>query len=115
MLKEVLGAALFLAALTLAGCSGQDEGKKVSAQEFGDDWPFTVASVELFCEPNPPKAFVKAPDGSFYALNAGAKKVATERGWLEVKTILKPSRWMKEVPADYSTIAQKAIDLCPQP
>ncbi|AHD17271.1 hypothetical protein C163_16595 [Pseudomonas sp. FGI182] len=114
MLKEMVGTGLLLAAFALVGCSGQDEGKEVSAKDFGDDWPFTVSSVQLFCEPNPPKAFMKAPDGSFYALNASAKRFAQQRGWLEVKRVLKPSRWIEGVPADYLTISQQAIELCPQ-
>ncbi|WP_137109051.1 hypothetical protein [Pseudomonas asiatica] len=114
MLKEVFSGGLFVVALTLAGCGGGDKGKEVSAKDFGDDWPFTVASVELFCEPNPPRAFVKAPDGSFFALNASAKRLAQERGWLEITTILKPSRWIKEVPADYSNISQHAVEICSQ-
>ena len=113
MLKEVFRGGLLAVALTFAGCGG-DKGKEVSAKDFGDDWPFTVASVELFCEPNPPRAFVKAPDGSFFALNASAKRLAQERGWLEITTILKPSRWIEEVPADYSKISQHAIEICSQ-
>lgn len=115
MFKEAMRAGLVLVALALLGCSAGDKSEEVSATDFGEDWPFTVESVELFCKPHPPKAYVKAPDGTFYALNASAKGAAKEHGWSDVGAILKPSRWVKGLPADYSSVSQRAIDLCPKP
>nr|NLU60050.1 DUF2511 domain-containing protein [Pseudomonas sp. BIGb0427] len=46
----------------------------MTSQEYGEDWPFTVESVELMCEPGPPKALLKVPDGTVYALNASASQ-----------------------------------------
>ncbi|QPG61226.1 DUF2511 domain-containing protein [Pseudomonas sp. BIGb0427] len=113
MLKRTLVPAAFL--LLLAGCSAENKQQVVTSQEYGEDWPFTVESVELMCEPGPPKALLKVPDGTVYALNASASQLAKERGWSDAHTISKPSRWVKGTTMDYGNISQRAIALCPQP
>lgn len=108
----LIGAGTFLA---LVGCGADSKTETVSSKDFGDSWPFTVESVELSCEPNPPKALMKTSEGTLYALNASALKIASERGWSDARDLAKPSRWIPSVKMDHVSISQRAIDLCPAP
>ena len=101
--------------LALGGCEAESKTVTVSSKDFGDDWPFTVESVQLLCEPNPPKALLKTSDGTVFALNAGAIKIAKERGWSDARDLSKPSRWVPSVKMDHVSISQRAIELCPAP
>lgn len=115
MLKGMLAVIGTGVLLALAGCGADTKTEMVSSKDFGDNWPFTVESVELSCEPNPPKALMKTSDGMLYALNASALKIASERGWSDGKDLAKPSRWVPSVKMDHVSISQRAIDLCPAP
>lgn len=115
MLKRMLAVIGTGALLALAGCGADTKTETVSNKDFGENWPFTVESVELSCEPGPPKALMKTLDGTLYALNASALKIASERGWSDARDLAKPSRWVPSVKMDYVSISQRAIDLCAAP
>ena len=103
------------ALLALGGCGAESKSETVTSKDYGDDWPFTVEQVQLLCEPNPPKALLKTSDGTVFALNASAIKIAKERGWADARDLSKPSRWVPSVKMDYVSISQRAIELCPAP
>lgn len=111
MLAVIRTGALFL----LGGCGVESKTETVTSKEFGGNWPFTVESVELSCEPTPPKAMLETSDGTVYALNASALKVTNERGWDDARDLAKPSRWIPSVRMGHVSISQRAIDLCSAP
>ncbi|WP_395602863.1 DUF2511 domain-containing protein [Pseudomonas sp. A1230] len=113
MLKGMLALIGICTFVALAGCGADSKTETVSSKDFGDNWPFTVESAELSCEPNPPKALMRTSDGTLYALNASALKIASERGWSDARDLAKPSRWVPSVKMDHVSISQRAIDLCP--
>ncbi|MDQ3913925.1 MAG: YebY family protein [Actinomycetota bacterium] len=58
--------------LLLGACSGAgQEGQKVTADEFGNDWPLTVDEGYLNCEGAGAVTFTD-PDGNTYAVNGTA-------------------------------------------
>lgn len=61
--------ALIGSALWLASCAAP--GEVVAEEEYGDDWPFTVAEVRLWCQP--PGAVMVRADGTTYGLNGPAQ------------------------------------------
>ncbi|RTY63915.1 DUF2511 domain-containing protein [Pseudomonas veronii] len=87
----------------------------VSSEDFGDAWPFTVDSVDLLCDGPSPKALARTADGTVYALNGNARRIAKIRGWADGQDITKPSPTMPAVKMDYSNIVVLAQDLCPKP
>src|SRR3712207_2618332 len=60
------------ACLVLGACSGGGEGEKVTADEFGSDWPLTVDEGHLNCEGAGAVTFTD-PDGNTYAVNGTAQ------------------------------------------
>lgn len=48
-------------------------------EEYGDAWPFTVASGTLACDE--PQLVTFTADGTTYALNGAAAGAAAARGW----------------------------------
>lgn len=109
MRNVIVGSAF---ALLISGCGASDDGLKVTQAEYGEAWPFTVDSLVLLCDENPPKALAKTIDGKVYALSGSAKSKAKEHGWLDGYTITKPSKWVPSVPMDYSDIVQRAQGQC---
>lgn len=67
----IVGAALVLvlSALLAAGCTAP--GEVVTREEVGDDWPFMVDEVRLWCQP--PQAVMVRADGMTYGLNGAAR------------------------------------------
>lgn len=98
--------------LMISGGAASAGELNVTSAEYGDTWPFTVDSVVLLCDENPPKALARTPDGSVYALSGSARSKAKTQGWLDGYTITKPSKTMASVPMDYSHIVQRAQELC---
>ncbi|WP_085598182.1 MULTISPECIES: DUF2511 domain-containing protein [unclassified Pseudomonas] len=98
------------AALVLAGCGGEHV-VTVGQAEYGEKWPFTVATVELVCQDGPPSALAKV-EGQLYALNGSARSRAAQNGWLDGRDITKPDPAMPTVKMDYSEISTRALKLC---
>jgi hypothetical protein len=93
----------FFAALVLASCS--QEALKVTEEEFGDSWPFTVPSGAIFCDG--PGAIFYTNDKAF-ALNGAANM----QGYLTIDRISRsdPNSPMEKMPS--AALLQKAIDFC---
>lgn len=74
-------------ALALTACGGSDTGDDsstitVSASDFGDEWPLTVDSGTLRCEP-PSAVVFETDDGREYAVNG----MAATNGYDEIEPI----------------------------
>lgn len=106
---------LMAAFVASAGAVADVRVHTVSSADFGDTWPFTVASVDLICDGPPAKALARTSDGTVYALSGSARSAAKSRGWADGRDITKPSLTMPAVKVDYSNIVQIAQDLCPKP
>lgn len=72
-----VGAGLSAILIFTAGCGSEDasDGQSVSRDFIGeDDWPLTVNSGEIRCQPSPGgPAITFIVDGKTYALNGTAK------------------------------------------
>jgi hypothetical protein len=88
-MKRALALALML---MVAACDGGSSGLRVTASEYGEDWPYTVDSGTLECDRD--AATFTDPSGTKWALNG----VAMSRG---VKS-MDDSIWL----ADEETMAQ---------
>ena len=60
-----------IAIVLLASACVPDPGQEVTAAEYGDDWPFTVAAGRVDCLPSGSLVFVA--DGTPYALTGLAR------------------------------------------
>lgn len=61
-----------------------DPGELISVDEYGDDWPYTVESGRLYCDP-PESNVVMEVEGKVYALNGRAMGNAKRRGYLNAR------------------------------
>ena len=114
MLKGTSESLLFTALLAvgLAGCGADEKIQRLTSQEYGAAWPFTVSSVDLLCDGPSPKALARIDNGTIYALNGSARAIAKERGWADGQEITKADSSMPGVKMDFSDIVQRAQALC---
>jgi len=61
-----------------------ENGVLITKAEYGADWPYTVDSGLLHCDPPGSNVVLKA-EGKVYALNGRAMGNATERGYLNAR------------------------------
>ncbi|MEQ8324362.1 MAG: DUF2511 domain-containing protein [Vicingaceae bacterium] len=87
-----------------------DSSKRLTASDFGDEWPFTVESGWIECNDDPFVIVFKA-DGHRYALNDAAR--ATEK-YEDVSVIVKedPNYPGSQVKMDVSIIEFEGLKLC---
>lgn len=76
-MRTTLNFIVLLAFLT--ACS--ERGEVITQEEYGSDWPYTVTSGRLYCDP-PGSNVVMESGGKVYALNGRAMGNAKERGYL---------------------------------
>lgn len=80
---------LFLAVLiSLAACGKDPATRAVTAAEFGERWPLTVAAGTLECV-EPHGAVVLHANGQTYALNGIAGNMRPRKGWRVLEEIWK--------------------------
>lgn len=115
MIQGMKFAVLTAGLVAAFNCAADVKVHTVTSTDFGDAWPFTVESVDLMCDGPSPKALARTPDGTVYALNGSARRIAKDRGWADGFDITKPSSTMPAMKMDYSNIVQIAQDLCPTP
>lgn len=78
---------IFIVLLLLAaGCS--DKGELISQEEYGSDWPYTITSGHLYCDP-PGSNVVMDANGKTYALNGRAMGDAVNRGYVVARDTIK--------------------------
>lgn len=114
MLKGISESLLFTALLAvgLTGCDADQKTQRLTSQEYGAAWPFTVSSIDLLCDGPSPKALARIDTGTVYALSGSARAIAKERGWADGREITKADSSMPGVKMDYSDIVQRAQALC---
>ncbi|MEG5170868.1 hypothetical protein [Microcoleus sp. B3-D7] len=86
-LKRYVAIGLLLLA---TGCV-QKNGRPVSQEEFGQQWPLTVPRGTLLCVQRTfeaPSVIFISPDNKKYALSGGAE---ISGGYLQIYSILKPA------------------------
>ena len=104
---------IILAAVLLGGFYAfslfQTSGQKVSAADYGDDWPFTVSEGYIDCKKEMALTFESG--GVVYALNGVAS------AWLDAEDL--DSIWLPDpkypdfkLKKDYSDIFEAAERLC---
>lgn len=71
----------------MVGCGdGSDDGSiEIAKPQYGAEWPFTVESGRLRCDPGSHVVFVA--DGTAYAINGSAKGAAARNGYANVDAI----------------------------
>ncbi|ANF85146.1 hypothetical protein A7J50_1723 [Pseudomonas antarctica] len=111
-MKRMTLSIVVLAMLASGVCGAERKSLKVSSKDYGDDWPFTVASVDLLCFGPSPKALARTSDGTVYALSGSARSHAKDHGWSDGEDITKPNPTMPSIKMDYSDIVQRAQALC---
>lgn len=79
----------------------------VSREAFGADWPLTVDSGILRCEP--PQLVVIDTGGTTYAVNGSAK--GTKR-WADADTITAPHPSIVGGRMDVAPLISRGLDLC---
>ena len=100
-------------------------GIRVSEEEFGEDWPFTVPEGTLNCEKGPVDApefswFTFEHDGTTYALNSVVLgTVGGRKGWSDVQPIWKqylrtttPGVPDLKIMVDISPMVRLAMEQC---
>ena len=96
--------------LSLAGCS--DKGEVVTRDEYGKNWPYTVESGRLYCDP-PGSNVVMESGGKIYALNGRAMGNAKGRGYIVARdTITKKDENGYYTVGDRSKIIQRGLSMC---
>ena len=87
-------------------------GVVITAEEYGDDWPFSVDSGRLYCDP-PGSTVVFESDGVVYALNGRAMGKAKERGYVDERDTL----YLRDSSGYFtignsSKIIRRGLDMC---
>lgn len=101
----VVGAAALVTWLVM---SRHPSGKKVTAEQFGDDWPLTIPVAYISCE-GPFATVVRAPDGKAYALTSVAEN------YMQLPQILpirKPDPKFEGLYISRFPLIQAALKLC---
>lgn len=62
----------------------EPKGVLITKAEYGEDWPYTVESGRLFCDP-PGSNVVMESGGTVYALNGRAMGNAGQRGYVNAR------------------------------
>ncbi|WP_153014139.1 DUF2511 domain-containing protein [Pseudomonas sp. EpS/L25] len=104
--------------INVLGAPPKQDGVKITAEEYGEAWPFTVPSVLLDCEP--PAYTVVRVNGGTYAINGSARSKAAKMGWRDLSAIWREdpkavgttTPWKVPVPTE---MIQRALDSCPKP
>lgn len=95
------------APVTPADAGGDDaagQAGAISRAELGDDWPLTIDSGVLACEPVN-EVVIVGPDGRTYGLNGAAR--GSER-WADGVEILRDGM----TPADLGELIERGLALC---
>ncbi len=89
-----------------------ENGVLITKAEYGEDWPYTVDSGFLYCDP-PGSNVVLRAEGKVYALNGRAMGNAAERGYLNARDsiTLKDENGYLTV-GDVGNIIERGLSMC---
>jgi hypothetical protein len=88
------------------------KGVLISKSEYGEDWPYTVESGRLYCDP-PGSNVVMEAGGRVYALNGRAMGNATQRGYLNAReTITLRDEYGYFTIGDSQKIISRGLSMC---
>lgn len=106
--KTAIGAALVIgvAALIAIGVNQQEPGLELTAEAYGENWPFTVPAGRIECEPDQSRT-IRA-DGQIYALNGRAQ----DRGYQRIDPIWKDDPRFDGAKVNLQPIIDAAGELC---
>lgn len=97
---------------TVAASERDAKGVLITKVEYGADWPYTVDSGALYCDP-PGSNVVMESDGKVYALNGRAMGNATERGYLNAReTITLRDEYGYFTVGDAGKIISRGLAMC---
>lgn len=83
---------------------------EVTAEEFGEDWPFTVDSGRLSCRA-PRQALFRA-DGRTYPLNGAASARAMDHGYPALDRIWRDNPDIPGTKISVGPMISRALELC---
>lgn len=103
--------------IKVLGAPSAAHGEKITAEEYGQDWPFTVPAVLLDCEP--PAYTVVRVGNTTYAVNGSARSKAAKMGWRDLteiwrddpKSVGTGTTWKVPPPTE---MIQRALARCPK-
>lgn len=84
---------------------------RVTREQLGDAWPFTIEWVDLHCTARREVWFLGS-DGIRYALNGTARQRADENGWHEIQAIWRPNPNVAGLSIDISPVLERGLALC---
>lgn len=88
------------------------KGVLITKADYGEDWPYTVESGRLYCDP-PGSNVVMETDGRIYALNGRAMGNATQRGYLNAReTITLQDEYGYFTVGDSQKIISRGLSMC---
>jgi Protein of unknown function (DUF2511) len=106
MRKTKLAVTSILAMALLAACD-EASGIEISQAEFGDKWPFTVASGRLECVP--PSKVIFHAGGTTYAVNGMA---SSDKRYREIRPIWKDNPEIPGTKINIGPIIDRGFALC---
>jgi hypothetical protein len=68
-----------LATVAATACGTSQPEERITAAEFGGDWPFTVVAINLRCGDPPRRHVIFEANGVLYALNGSARESSKRR------------------------------------
>jgi hypothetical protein len=110
---KIIFPAVLLAFIPLASYAGS---ANISKSQFKDQWPLTVDSGTLKCEPAPTSLKVQfvtfTSGGKTYALNGIARGQAKQRGWKEIDPIWKDNPEIPGAKINIGPLITLGLTLC---
>lgn len=87
-------------------------GVMIDKAEYGDDWPYTVESGRLYCDP-PGSNVVMESGGTVYALNGRAMGNAAQRGYVNARESITPrDEYGYFTVGDSQKIISRGLSMC---
>lgn len=99
-------ASLFTAAVQAAS------PELISAENFGDDWPFTFAEGYVACHAGNAVTVMAAESGRMYPLNGAAKGKAVALGLDDLQTVWRDSTQIAGTKVSVSAVIERGLKLC---
>lgn len=109
MLKEVIGLAI-AGALSFSAMAAQQD--LISAEDFGDAWPFTFEEGYVACHPGNAVTVMDAETGRTYPLNGAAKGKANALGLDDLESVWLDSSEIPGTKVSVAPVIEKGLQLC---